>query len=104
MGATRPLVLQSSMVDSPDGSARLSLLNGINTAGGVTGGLLAGCFLIGGLGIAATSRLAAIVNLSIGAVAVVMAYRRPAPVQHLPPGTAATGRSAGHSAAGRRAG
>ena len=100
MGATLPLVLQSSMVDSPEGSARLSLLYGINTAGGVTGCLLAGFFLIGGIGIAATSRLAAIVNLSIGAVAVVMAYRRPAPVQHPPPGTADTEPSAGHSAAG----
>ena len=100
MGATLPLVLQSSMVDSPEGSARLSLLYGINTAGGVTGCLLAGFFLIGGIGIAATSRLAAIVNLSIGAVAVMMAYRSPPTLQHLPPGTADTERGAGHAAAG----
>src|SRR5262245_6978048 len=94
MGATLPLVLQSSMVDAPEGSARLSLLYGINTAGGVTGCLLAGFFLIGGIGIAATSRLAAIVNLSIGAVAAVMAYRSPAAVPDCPPGTAGAARPA----------
>jgi spermidine synthase len=100
MGATLPLVLQSSMADSPGAAARLSLLYGINTAGGVTGCLLAGFFLIGGIGIDATSRLAATVNLSIGAAAIVMAYRGSAAVQHLPRGTAAdTARLARESAA-----
>ena len=65
----------------------------------MTGCLLAGFFLIGGIGIDATSRLAATVNLSIGAAAIVMAYRGSATVQHLPRGTADTARLARESAA-----
>jgi spermidine synthase len=100
MGSTLPLVLQSSIVDAPGVAARLSLLYGINTAGGVIGCLLAGFILIGGIGIVATSRLAAMVNLSVGAVAIVMAYRGSATVQHLPRGTAADmERHAGEAAA-----
>lgn len=100
MGSTLPLVLQSSIVDAPGVAARLSLLYGINTAGGVIGCLLAGFILIGGIGIVATSRLAAMVNLSVGAVAIVMAYRGSATVQHLPRGTTADmERHAGEAAA-----
>ena len=87
MGATLPLVLQSSVIDAPGLAARLSLLYGINTAGAVAGCLLAGFVLIGGLGITATSRIAAIVNVSIGAAAMLMARRTPATVQRVPPGT-----------------
>ena len=86
MGATLPLVLQSSVIDAPGLAARLSLLYGINTAGAVAGCLLAGFVLIGGLGITATSRIAAIVNVSIGAAAMLMARRTPATVQHVPQG------------------
>ena len=75
MGATLPLVLQSSVIDAPGVAARLSLLYGINTAGAVAGCLLAGFVLIGGLGISATSRIAASVNVAIGAAAIVMARR-----------------------------
>jgi spermidine synthase len=75
MGATLPLVLQSSVIDAPGVAARLSLLYGINTAGAVAGCLLAGFVLIGGLGIAATSRIAASVNVAIGVAAILMARR-----------------------------
>jgi spermidine synthase len=75
MGATLPLVLQSSVIDAPGVAARLSLLYGINTAGAVAGCLLAGFVLIGGLGIAATSRIAAGVNVAIGVAAILMARR-----------------------------
>jgi len=75
MGATLPLVLQSSVTDAPGVAARLSLLYGINTAGAVAGCLLAGFVLIGGLGMSATSRIAASVNVAIGAAAIFMARR-----------------------------
>ena len=75
MGATLPLVLQSCVTDAPGVAARLSLLYGINTAGAVAGCLLAGFVLIGGLGISATSRIAASVNVAIGAAAIFMARR-----------------------------
>ena len=83
MGATLPLVLQSSVIDAPGVAARLSALYGINTAGAVAGCLLAGFVLIGGLGITATSRLAAFVNLAIGAAAMLMARRVPAAIQQV---------------------
>lgn len=84
MGATLPLVLQSSVIEEGGVAARLSLLYGINTAGAVAGCLLAGFFLIGGLGITATSRIAASVNVAIGAAAIVMARRTPAPARTVP--------------------
>jgi spermidine synthase len=78
MGATLPLALQSSVLGTTRSAPRLSVLYGVNTAGAIVGCLLAGFLLIGGVGIDATFRIAAAVNLSIGAAAVVMARALPA--------------------------
>ncbi len=78
MGATLPLALQSSVVGTTGNAPRLSVLYGVNTAGAIVGCLLAGFLLIGGVGIGATFRIAAAVNLSIGLAAAVMARWLPA--------------------------
>src|SRR5688572_16207273 len=75
MGATLPLALQSSVIQAPGIGSRLSVLYGVNTAGAIAGCLLAGFLLIGGLGISTTFRIAAGINLLIGAAAVWTAQR-----------------------------
>ena len=75
MGATLPLAMQSSVADSDEIAPRLSILYGINTAGAIVGCVLAGFVLIGSLGVQATFRIAALVNLAIGVAAIVMAAR-----------------------------
>ena len=77
MGATLPLVLRSSLGRAPAIGARISLLYGINTGGAITGALLAGFVLIGGVGMTGTLRLAATVSAIVGAAAVALA-RHPA--------------------------
>ena len=85
MGATLPLALQSSVADSSGVGGRLSVLYGINTAGAIAGCLLAGFVLIGGVGIRTTFRIAALVNLAIGAAALLMARRLPSDRRDLRP-------------------
>jgi spermidine synthase len=75
MGATLPLALQSSVAQAPGIGSRLSVLYGVNTAGAIAGCLLAGFLLIGGLGISTTFRIAAGINLLIGAGALWTARR-----------------------------
>lgn len=72
MGATLPLVLQSSFVESSFLGARLSLLYGINTAGAIAGALLAGFVLIGVVGLTRTLLFAAVLNLVVGATAILL--------------------------------
>ncbi len=73
MGGTLPLVaawLQRNEADASRVSARFY---SINSLGAVTGSLLAGFFLVQGLGLVATLQAAALVNLFIGGAAIVIA-------------------------------
>lgn len=75
MGGTLPLVaawLQRSQSDASRVSARFY---SINSLGAVTGSLLAGFFLVQGLGLVATLQAAALVNLFIGGTAIILARK-----------------------------
>jgi spermidine synthase len=69
MGLTLPLVSASGIVRGAGLGSRVSLLYAVNTAGAMTGVLLAGFYLIGGIGTRRTFLLAATVNVVIGLVA-----------------------------------
>ena len=73
MGATLPLVLRSALVDAAAIGSRVGVLSGINTAGAIAGALLAGFVLIGAIGMNATFRLAAAINLAVGIAAIFLA-------------------------------
>lgn len=75
MGATLPLVLQSSLAGSAAVGSRIGVLYGINTAGAITGALVAGFVLIGALGLTRTLQLAAVVNVIVGAGALMVSRR-----------------------------
>ncbi len=78
MGATLPLVVRSSLVSGADLGRRVSLLYGTNTAGAIAGTLLAGLWLIPGIGMQATLWTAAATNVAIGIVALVAGWSMPA--------------------------
>jgi spermidine synthase len=73
MGATLPLVVKSSLAGLEGLGRRVALLYASNTAGAVAGTVLAGFYLIGALGIAASFRVAVGLNLVAGAAAILMA-------------------------------
>lgn len=70
MGATLPLIIRSSLVQTTALGQRASLLYAANTAGAVAGTLLAGFFLVGGTGITAAFLLAAGLNGLVGTAAI----------------------------------
>ncbi|HZU04549.1 MAG TPA: fused MFS/spermidine synthase [Chloroflexota bacterium] len=70
MGATLPLVVKSSLLQAEGLGQSVSLLYATNTAGAVAGTLLAGFVLVGGVGLEASFRLAAALNLLVGLVAI----------------------------------
>lgn len=78
MGATLPLVVRSSLVQGADLGQRVSLLYGTNTAGAIAGTLLAGLWLIPGIGMTATLWTAAATNVTIGIVALLAGWAMPA--------------------------
>lgn len=69
MGATLPIIVKSSLLRTEGLGERVSLLYATNTAGAIVGTLLAGFYLIGGIGIEASFRLAAALNVVVGALA-----------------------------------
>ena len=71
MGATLPIVIRSSLLRREALGGRAALLYGVNTAGAIAGTLLAGFLLIGELGIEASFRLAAAINVAVGLAAFV---------------------------------
>jgi spermidine synthase len=77
MGATLPIVVRSSLVRAEQLGPRVSLLYATNTAGAIAGTLLAGFYLIGGVGISGSFRLAAAVNFAVALVAGLAALRLP---------------------------
>ncbi len=76
MGGTLPVLMRH--VTEGLGSARreLSLLYAVNSFGASAGCLFAGMMLVPGVGLAVSERLAASVNLLLGAAAVVAGWRR----------------------------
>lgn len=90
MGATLPLVLRSSLVDTAGIGARVSLLYGINTAGAIAGALLTGYVLIGSVGVSGSFRIAAALNVIVG-VSAILYSRRAAPAA--PPAARVTART-----------
>jgi len=75
MGATLPLVIKSSVFQDHRLGHHLGLLYGSNTAGAIAGTLAAGLLLIPVYGIRITFLVAAAVNVSVGAIAIVMSER-----------------------------
>ena len=72
MGLTLPLLSATSLVRGPGIGARIGLLYAANTAGAVTGAILAGFHLIGGLGMQRTFLVAATLNTVVGLAALVL--------------------------------
>jgi spermidine synthase len=75
MGATLPVVMQSTLVRSRAVSSRIGLLYAINTAGAIVGAITAGFYFVSDIGIAASFRIAAAANLAIGLIAIAAASR-----------------------------
>ena len=78
MGATMPLVLRAVVGPGLDVGRRAALLYAANTAGALTGALAAGYVLVSLIGIAATLRLAACLNLAAGLLAAIAVPELPA--------------------------
>jgi spermidine synthase len=79
MGATLPIIVKSSLLRTEGLGERIGLLYATNTAGAVAGTLLAGLYLIGGVGITASFQWAAFINVIVGIVAIVAAFPERAP-------------------------
>ncbi|HZU05170.1 MAG TPA: fused MFS/spermidine synthase [Chloroflexota bacterium] len=73
MGATLPIVVKSSLLRSQGLGENVSLLYAVNTFGAIVGAASAGFFLVGSLGIRATTNLAAAINLMVGITALLAA-------------------------------
>ena len=75
MGATLPIVIKSSLLRAEGLGGRVSFLYATNTAGAIVGALVAGFYLIGGIGIAQSFKLAAAINVLVGIVAIAMSMK-----------------------------
>ncbi|MEW6322824.1 MAG: fused MFS/spermidine synthase [Acidobacteriota bacterium] len=73
MGMTLPLLSASALVRGSSFGARVGALYAVNTAGAVVGAVTTGFVFIGALGMSRTFVLAAVVNLAIGALALLLA-------------------------------
>lgn len=78
MGATLPLVTRAALARGGGVGERVSLLYATNTAGAIAGVLLAGMYLVGGVGIGAAFLIAASLNVAVGAAALLLSLRVPA--------------------------
>lgn len=76
MGATFPLVVRASLAGTRPLGEDASVLYAANTAGGIAGTLLAGFWMIGGLGIAVSFRAAAALNVAVGIAAMLLSGAR----------------------------
>ena len=74
MGASLPLVSRHVALSGGAVASRIGLLYAANTTGGIAGTVLAGFVLIGGIGVAATTRLAVAINVLVGLAALGLAY------------------------------
>jgi spermidine synthase len=89
MGATLPILSRVFATEARTLGRRVGLLYALNTLGAVVGTALAGYVLLPGLGMQATLRLAASVNLAIGALIVLADWRLAAPAPAATPPAAA---------------
>jgi spermidine synthase len=76
MGATFPLVVRASLRGARPLGEDASVLYAANTAGGIAGTLLAGFWMIGGIGIGWSFRLAAAMNVAVGLAAILLSSAR----------------------------
>jgi spermidine synthase len=75
MGATLPMIVKSSLVRSQGLGQRVSVLYATNTSGAIVGTLLAGFFLIGGIGMRWSFWIAAGINFLAGALSILLSTR-----------------------------
>lgn len=75
MGTTLPLVLKAAAASASGIGPRISVLYAMNTTGAVMGALLAGFYLVGSHGIAASFRIAALTNVAVGLAALIFSTR-----------------------------
>jgi len=73
MGLSLPLLAKGIVRNIETASERISWLYGVNTLGAAAGAFAAGCFIIGAVGYEVTVKLAAALNLSVGAGALLLA-------------------------------
>lgn len=73
MGASLPLLSRHVAAGGGLAAARIGVLYASNTSGAIAGTVLAGFFLIGDIGVAASIRIAVLVNIAVGASALLMA-------------------------------
>ncbi len=92
MGASLPIIVRSSLLRGGAAGPRVSALYAANTAGALAGTLLCGLVLIEAVGIQASFRVAASLNLVAGLLALVLA-------RHQATRTLPASASAGHAAA-----
>lgn len=99
MGATLPVILRSPQVRRGSLGRSVSLLYAVNTFGAIAGTVAAGFYLISGYGIQASVRIAAALNLAVGASALMLSLWRqvsspsseaPPPAMALPAAAAAS--------------
>jgi len=81
MGATLPLVIKSAVVRDQRVGGRIGLLYAINTTGAIVGALVAGFYLISELGVSRSFQIAAALNILIGGIAIAAASRLPAGIE-----------------------
>lgn len=77
MGATLPLAARAALSRGTGLGARVSLLYATNTAGAIAGVLLAGMYLVGGVGSSSAFILAASLNAVVGTAAIATSFRLP---------------------------
>jgi spermidine synthase len=75
MGATLPVVMRSALVQESVVASRIGLLYAVNTGGAICGALIAGFYLLAEVGMARSFQAAAIVNVIVGAIALVSSRR-----------------------------
>ncbi|HZR84116.1 MAG TPA: fused MFS/spermidine synthase [Candidatus Binatia bacterium] len=99
MGTTLPIVAALVVDEENDVGAGTGLLYAINSLGGVIGAGLAGFALLPAMGMLATSRVAAALNVGAAALAFAVARRgavaEPAPARSAPAGSSAADADAG---------
>jgi len=96
MGLSLPFLAKGLVDEIETAATRIGWLYGFNTLGAGVGAFVAGCILIGTFGYEATILFAAIVNLSIGATAILLVRQVPsAPSLKMPISSVAPPSSSG---------
>lgn len=73
MGATFPFIVRALLNFMPHLGTNLSLLYALNTGGAALGTLSAGFLLVGNIGLSGSIIVAALLNLTAGVLALVLA-------------------------------